>query len=92
MERWDKYWIGILVGLILPAAFGWIYIEHYHLWNTFFSLGWRMSPVMSKLLFVSIFPNMAFLFVFYTMDAWKFSKGLLIGAFPYLLAAIACTL
>ena len=27
MDRFDRYWIGILIGLILPAAFGLTYID-----------------------------------------------------------------
>ena len=33
MERFDKLWIGILIGLLLPAAFGIGYIETMHLWT-----------------------------------------------------------
>lgn len=43
---------------------------------------------MSKLLLVSVFPDLAAIFLFYTTESWKLSKGILIGAFPYLLASI----
>ena len=32
------------------------------------------------------------IFVFYTTDTWKLSKGLLIGSLPYILAAIAVSI
>ena len=32
MDRFDRYWIGILVGLIIPAAFALIYIDVMNLW------------------------------------------------------------
>ena len=92
MRSWDKYSVGIVIGLILPALFGLLYIHHYNLWYSIAQFGWNMKPVLGKLLYVSIFPNLAFIFVFYTLDAWKVSKGLLIGAFPYLLTAIAFTI
>jgi hypothetical protein len=92
IDRLDKYWLGILFGLILPAAFGVIYISHFHLWYVFHTFGLGMRAVLSKLLFVSVFPNLALIFLFYTMDAWKLSKGVLIGAFPYILAAIALSI
>ena len=92
MMRFDKYWLGILLGLIMPLALGYAYVEHYHLWSSFSSFGLGMKGVLSKLLMVSVFPNLAFLFVFYTLDMWRFAKGLLIGAFPYLFAAIYFTL
>lgn len=44
---------------------------------------------MSRILQVGIFPNLALLFVFYTLEAWKLAKGVLLGALPYLIASIA---
>lgn len=88
MERFDKYWIGIIAGLIIPAAFGLIYIDVMHLWYPLKTLQFSAGGVLSKLLLVSVFPNLALIFVFYTTDAWKLCKGLLIGSFPYILASI----
>jgi hypothetical protein len=92
LQRFDKYWIGIVLGLILPALFMVVYIDHFHLWYTFRTFGWGLSQTFSKLLQVSVFPNLALVFVFYTTDTWRLSKGVLIGAMPYIIAAIACTL
>ena len=54
---------------------------------------WESTPglnlTFSKLLQVSVFPNLALVFVFYTTDTWKLSKGVLVGAMPYIIAAIA---
>ncbi|MBO7408770.1 MAG: hypothetical protein J6W92_02040 [Paludibacteraceae bacterium] len=92
MERFDKYWIGIVLGLIMPAAFIWIYINQFNLWYSIQTFGMALSQTYSKLLFLSVFPNMAFIFVFYTMDMWCLSKGVLIGAFPYIIASAALTI
>lgn len=91
LRKLDKYWIGCLVGLVLPAAFAWIYIDTYHLWGilrTFHFTG----EVCTKLAILSCFPDLALLFLFYTTDTWRLSKGVLIGMFPYLLLAIWTTL
>ena len=88
MERFDKYTIGILVGLLLPAIFGLTYIEVMSLWYPLQTLQFQAGGVLSKLLLVSVFPNLALIFVFYTLDTWRLSKGVLIGALPYLIAAI----
>ena len=48
-----------------------------------------MGPILGKIMQVGIFPNLALLFVFYTMEVWKLTKGVLIGALPYLIASIA---
>ena len=88
MDRFDRYWIGILVGLFLPAIFGLTYIEVMNLWYPLKTLQFQAGGVLSKLLLVSVFPDLALLFVFYTTDTWRLAKGVLVGAFPYILAAI----
>lgn len=88
MDRFDRYWIGVLVGLILPALFGLTYIEVMNLWYPLQTLQFQAGGVLSKLLMVSVFPDLALIFVFYTTDTWRLSKGVLIGAMPYVLAAL----
>ena len=88
MDFFDRYWIGIIIGLILPAAFGLTSIEVMNLWYPLRTLQFEAGGVLSKLLLVSVFPDLALLFVFYTTDTWRLAKGVLIGAFPYILAAI----
>lgn len=88
MQRFDRYSIGIVIGLLIPLAFCAIYIANYHLWNAFVQLGHEAFPTISKLLLLSVFPNLALIFVFYTTDTWRLSKGVLIGAFPYMIASI----
>ena len=92
IERIDKYWIGIVIGLIMPALMAYAYIDRFNLWSSIAVFGMALNQTWSKLLMVSVFPNLAFVFVFYTLEAWKFSKGLIIGALPYILAAMFITL
>lgn len=87
MRRLDKYSIGILVGLALPAIFGVIYLDRFHLWGTMHTLQWS-GLITSKLLMLACFPDLAALFLFYTTDTWRLAKGIVIGMLPYLLAAI----
>lgn len=91
MRRWDSYILGIIIGLIAPALFMLIYIDRFNMWSSLRLLGWQLAPSIGKLLMLSVFPNMALIFLFYSLDAWRLSKGVLIGAFPYLLAAIWAT-
>jgi hypothetical protein len=88
MDRFDRYWIGIVVGLILPAAFALTYIDVMGLWYPLRTLQFDAGSVLNKLLLVSVFPDLALIFVFYTTDTWRLSKGVLIGALPYILASI----
>lgn len=68
---------------------GYIYIERFNLWYTFeaFSMD-LMGGILGRIVQVGIFPNLALLFVFYTMELWKLAKGILIAALPYLIASI----
>ena len=88
MDRFDRYWIGILIGLIIPAAFGLTYIEVMNLWYPLQTLQFQAGGVLSKLLLVSVFPDLALLFVFYTTDTWRLAEGVLCGALPYILASL----
>jgi len=83
MDRFDRYWIGILAGLVIPAAFALLYL---HVMG--FALGDFHGRLLSKLLMVSVFPDLALIFLFYSTDTWRLSKGVLIGAMPYLLASL----
>lgn len=89
LDHIDRYWIGILIGLALPALFGYAYVQTFHLWGALRAFDFQAGSMLSKMLLVSVFPDMAFLFVFYELDTWRLSKGVLIGSFPYILAAIA---
>lgn len=88
LDRIDKYWRGILFGLLLPATFGLLYIDQMNLWYALQTFQFQMGAVLNKLLLVSIFPDLAFIFVFYQLNTWRFAKGILIGAMPYVLATI----
>jgi len=89
MRRFDRYWIGFLLGLLLPAAFALLYIHQHHLWYALQAIHWQAGGVLSKLLLVSAFPDLALVFVFYTTETWRLSKGVLMGAIPYLMASVA---
>ena len=88
MERLDKYWLGILIGLIAPVLFGWTYLETFHLWNALQAFRFEANAMLSKLCIVAMFPDMALLFLFYAMDTWKLAKGVLLGSLPCIIAAI----
>ena len=89
MQRYDKYWIGVVIGLILPALFVYIYLDRFNLWYSFRLFGAELRFSWCKLLLISVFPNFALMFVAYAADLWKLSKGMLIGAAPYLVASMA---
>ena len=88
MDRFDRHWIGVLIGLLLPAIFGLAYIDAMGLWYPLKELQFDAGTILSKLLMVSVFPDLALLFVFYTTDTWRLAKGVLVGAMPYVIATV----
>lgn len=87
MEKIDKYWVGILIGLAAPLLFGWLYVEKFHLYDALMALRFHAGPMLGKLCIVAAFPDMALLFLFYAMDTWKAAKGVLLGMLPFVVAA-----
>ena len=68
---------------------GYAYVERFNLWYTFEAFDMDlMGGIVSKILQVGIFPNLALLFVFYTLEMWRLAKGILLAALPYLIASI----
>lgn len=90
MERFNKYWIGIVVGLILPAIFGALYIERMGIWTVIFKP--EFKHMLCNVLLLAPFPNMALVFLFYKTDTWKLAKGVVLGIVPYLLASFIINL
>lgn len=88
MSRFDRYWIGILTGLLFPALFVYVYIAQMDLVNPIETLRYGSGALLGMLLPVSVLPDMALLFVFYQLDVWRLAKGVVIGMIPYILGAI----
>lgn len=73
---------------MLPALVGYVYIQRFHLGYTFEVFDWTlMRPILGKICQLGLFPNLAFLFVFYTLEWWKLAKGILLASIPYLIAS-----
>lgn len=86
MQRFDKYWIGIVAGILIPALFTAAYVERMGLWNAL--LHYNMYGMLNKLFLVAVFPNMALFFLLYKAETWKLAKGIIIGAIPYPIIAL----
>lgn len=81
-----------MLGLLLPAGFIYVYVLRFNLWYSFQTFGMAISETLCKMLLLSVFPNLAGIFICYAAEVWKVSKGILIGTFPYLIASLAVTL
>lgn len=93
MRRFDKYWIGILLGLIIPILFGLLYVHRMNLYPILRTLGWgALGTLPTRLVTLAAFPDMALLFLFYTTESWRLCRGLLFSTFLYLFLAVILTL
>jgi len=87
--KWDSFWLGLTVGLLLPALFCLAYshtISLGHLWQD--GMFDTLKPVIGRMLLLSTFVNMAVMFLLYELNLWKFAKGVLVAILPYMAAAI----
>lgn len=74
----------------MPALVGYVYIDRFNLWYTIQAFDIDIiGGILSKILQVGVFPNLALLFVFYTLEIWRVAKGVLLATLPYLIASIA---
>ena len=90
MKRFDKFFWGFPVGILLPSAFIWIYLAAtFPAYSGLFETLKIIFPSMlcGKLLLLSIFPDLLLCFIFYKMDRFKIAVGFMCGGIPYLIAS-----
>lgn len=87
-KKYDKFLLGFIPGFIVPAIVIWVYISQtYESERTIFEIIQFLfpSPLMGKMLMLSIMPNLAAVFLFYRQDTFKIAAGILGGAMFYLI-------
>jgi hypothetical protein len=91
VKRFNHFYIGFLVGLILPCVFVWLYITSFYPVDiSFFEILKRLYPgvLLGKLLLLSIVPDLLMAFVFYKNDAFRLTSGTIVGGLPFLIASL----
>ena len=88
-KKWDSFWLGLVIGLILPALFCVAYaytISLDHLWsNEMFDM---LKPVLGRMVLLGTFTNMALIFLLYELNVWQLAKGVTVAVIPYMAAGI----
>ena len=88
-KKWDSIWLGILLGLILPALFCIAYahtISLPYLWRQ--GMFDMLKPILGRMMLLGTFANMGAVFVLYELNVWKLAKGVMIAIIPYMAAGI----
>lgn len=91
MKRFNNFTLGLVIGLILPALFIWIYLARFYpsdenVWQIVKEL--YPSTTLGKLLMLSIVPNLLLVFILYKQDTFKIAGGTMLGAIIYLIGSI----
>jgi hypothetical protein len=90
MERFNKFLVGLIPGLMLPVGFMWLYLNRFYPTDlSFLETIKQLYPgfILGKLLMLSIMPNLILVFVFYKSDSFNIAAGMMIGAMPYLISS-----
>lgn len=89
MNKWDSLWLGLLIGLLLPALFCVAYahtIGLQHLWQK--EMFEALKPVIGRMLLLGSVANMGVMFVLYELNVWRLAKGVMLAIIPYMAAGI----
>jgi len=86
-RRFNKFWIGLALGMILPLA---IFLLVYQIgysntpFNEFMKFSF-MIGALAKIFSLCVFPNLAIFYLFLNNEYWRATRGIIT-------ATILCTL
>jgi len=86
-RRWNKFWIGLTLGIILPLIiFVLIYFIGYSKTNfTKFLEYTAMQQALIKILSLCAFPNLALFYFFLNKEYWYATRGVISATLLYAL-------
>lgn len=91
MYRFNRFLYGFIPGILFPLIFLWIYLSRFYPIDIpILQIIQQLFPsvMLGKLLLLSIMPNLIGVFIFYKQDSFRLGIGVMIGALPYLIAAM----
>ncbi len=91
IARFNHFFYGFIPGLFIPVGFMWLYLNRFYPSNSgFIETIQHLYPgaIFSKLLMLSIIPNLILVFIIYKTDSFKLATGIMLGGIPYLLFSI----
>lgn len=91
MYRFNRFLYGFIPGILFPLIFLWIYLSRFYPIDIpILKIIQQLFPsvMLGKLLLLSIMPNLIGVFIFYKQDSFRLGIGVMIGALPYLIAAM----
>ncbi|MCI7429871.1 MAG: hypothetical protein MSS84_03200 [Bacteroidales bacterium] len=93
MKRFDNFWLAAAIGLIVPVAFGLLFFAVFYrgdlsLTDALLLYIERAPSLISKLILVSLAPNLFGVFTCYHTQWWRACRGIMVSVLFYLAAAM----
>lgn len=93
MKRFDNFWLAAAIGLIVPVAFGLLFFAVFYrgdlsLTDALLLYIERAPSLISKLILVSLAPNLFGVFTCYHTQWWRACRGIMVSVLVYLAAAM----
>lgn len=91
MEKMNKFWIGLLAGLIIPLAFVYIFVGlRYHGDLNLWQLLLRLYELrgLTALIAVAVLPNLILFYFYLNKEYWKGGKGIIMAVLTYALLVL----
>ncbi len=91
MEKLNKFWIGILSGMLVPLIFIFIFIQLRYQGDMSFSAVIKQLYVVNgitAMLAVAVMPNLLAFYFFLNRELWKAGKGIIFSVMLYGLAVL----
>ena len=86
-QKLDTLWFGMLIGLVMPVVMLYLFIQN----NTFDGFSLRTilnlastNSMIVKLLCISVFPDMAMVFLLNTWEMWRACRGVFTSLFLFI--------
>jgi len=86
-----QMFIGLAAGLIVPLVFGWFTLLRFYsgelsLFEVFLFI--KSTPLIMKLLFVAVLPNMFAVFMLNYFELWNYCRGVFVAIMLYIAIAV----
>ena len=93
MKRFDNFWLAAAIGLIVPVAFGLLFFAVFYrgdlsLTDALLLYIERAPSLISKLILVSLAPNLFGVCTCYHTQWWRACRGIMVSVLVYLAAAM----
>ena len=93
-RRWNKFWIGLALGIVLPlVAFFLIYLLGYSKtpFGNFMEYAFKIRA-LPKILSLCVIPNLAIFYLFLNKEYWYATRGVITATLLCTLAVVVIKL